>query len=171
MGRDIIERSLRCVRWRGLCVLYGVSSGPVSSISPFELAEAGSIFFTRQAREEQAAGPICVGILLTFLGLTLIGVEECYSLELSRGWLIYMAGFTVFLSGLFLIWKDLLSAPTFQEELAAEPEGVYLGRFDLNGYSLKAYEREADNGGRQFRLISFPAATHEREAAFIRYIC
>ena len=47
VGRVTLERSLRCVRRRGLCVLFGVSSGPVASISPFELAEDGSLFFTR----------------------------------------------------------------------------------------------------------------------------
>lgn len=47
MGQDTIARSLRCVRRRGTCVLFGISSGPVSSVSPFDLAEAGSIFFTR----------------------------------------------------------------------------------------------------------------------------
>jgi NADPH2:quinone reductase len=47
VGRDTIARSLRCLHRRGLCVLFGVSSGSVSSVDPFELAEAGSIFFTR----------------------------------------------------------------------------------------------------------------------------
>jgi NADPH:quinone reductase len=44
VGHDTISRS---VRRRGTCVLFGISSGPVSSVSPFHLAEAGSIFFTR----------------------------------------------------------------------------------------------------------------------------
>ena len=47
VGRVTLERSLRCVRRRGLCALFGVSSGPVTSISPFELAEDSSSFFTR----------------------------------------------------------------------------------------------------------------------------
>jgi NADPH:quinone reductase len=47
VGQTTFARSLRCVRRRGLCVLFGVSSGPVESVSPFELAEDGSLFFTR----------------------------------------------------------------------------------------------------------------------------
>lgn len=47
VGRDTIERSLRCLRRRGTCVNYGGSSGFVESISPLDLAEAGSVFFTR----------------------------------------------------------------------------------------------------------------------------
>jgi hypothetical protein len=35
------------VRRRGLCILFGASSGVVPSIEPIELAEAGSVFFTR----------------------------------------------------------------------------------------------------------------------------
>jgi hypothetical protein len=69
-----------------------------------------------------------------------------------------------------LIWKDPLSTPGFQEEPTQEPKSIYLGKFDLNGYSFRAYERETDKAGRQFRLISFPSLTPEREAAFIRYM-
>jgi len=47
IGRDTIHRSIRCLKKRGLCVLFGASSGVVPSIEPLELAEAGSIFFTR----------------------------------------------------------------------------------------------------------------------------
>jgi hypothetical protein len=124
----------------------------------------------QKAREEQPAWRICVGILLTYLGMALIGFGGWYSLELSMRWFIYLVGSTVFLAGLFLIWKDPLSTPGFQEEPTQEPKSIYLGKFDLNGYSFRAYERETDKAGRQFRLISFRSLTPEREAAFIRYM-
>lgn len=47
VGVDTIHRSLRSLKRRGLCVLFGGSSGSVQAISPLELAEAGSVFFTR----------------------------------------------------------------------------------------------------------------------------
>jgi NADPH2:quinone reductase len=47
VGKDTIRGSMRCLRKRGLCVNYGGASGLVQSIEPLELAEAGSIFFTR----------------------------------------------------------------------------------------------------------------------------
>lgn len=47
VGHDTIHASIRSVRRRGLCVLFGASSGVVPSIEPIELAEAGSVFFTR----------------------------------------------------------------------------------------------------------------------------
>lgn len=47
VGRDTIECSIRCLRRRGTCVLFGASSGVVAAIDPLELAEAGSVFFTR----------------------------------------------------------------------------------------------------------------------------
>ncbi len=47
VGKDTIRRSMRCLRKRGLCVNYGGASGLVQSIEPLELAEAGSIYFTR----------------------------------------------------------------------------------------------------------------------------
>ena len=47
VGIDTVQRSLRSLKRRGLCVLFGGSSGTVEAISPLELAEAGSVFFTR----------------------------------------------------------------------------------------------------------------------------
>lgn len=47
VGKDTIIKSIRSVRRRGLCVLFGASSGVVDAIEPLALAEAGSVFFTR----------------------------------------------------------------------------------------------------------------------------
>ncbi len=47
VGKDTIHRSIRSLRRRGLCVLFGGSSGQVAAVEPLELAEAGSVFFTR----------------------------------------------------------------------------------------------------------------------------
>jgi NADPH2:quinone reductase len=47
VGRDTIAKSIRSLRKRGTCILFGASSGVVESIEPLELAEAGSVFFTR----------------------------------------------------------------------------------------------------------------------------
>lgn len=47
VGRDTIARSIRSLRRKGLCVMFGVASGPVDSVGTLELAEAGSVFFTR----------------------------------------------------------------------------------------------------------------------------
>lgn len=47
VGKDTIHRSIRSLKRRGLCVNYGGASGLVQSVEPLELAEAGSVFFTR----------------------------------------------------------------------------------------------------------------------------
>jgi NADPH2:quinone reductase len=47
VGRDTIHASIRSLRTRGLCVMFGASSGQVDAIAPLELAEAGSVYFTR----------------------------------------------------------------------------------------------------------------------------
>lgn len=47
VGRETVHRSIRSLRRRGLCVMFGASSGQVEGIAPLELAEAGSVFFTR----------------------------------------------------------------------------------------------------------------------------
>lgn len=47
VGKDTIQGSIRCLTRRGTLVLYGQSSGSVGAINPAELADAGSLFFTR----------------------------------------------------------------------------------------------------------------------------
>ena len=47
VGRETISKSIRSLKRRGLCVNYGGASGLVESVQPLELAEAGSVFFTR----------------------------------------------------------------------------------------------------------------------------
>lgn len=47
VGKDTIHTSIRCLKVRGTCVLFGASSGVVDAVTPMELAEAGSVFFTR----------------------------------------------------------------------------------------------------------------------------
>ena len=62
VGKDTISKSIRSLRRRGVCINYGGASGLVESVQPLELAEAGSVFFTRphladyiSTREELAA--------------------------------------------------------------------------------------------------------------------
>jgi NADPH2:quinone reductase len=47
VGPATLDKSIQATRPRGLCVLYGNSSGLVESVAPMDLAAAGSIFFTR----------------------------------------------------------------------------------------------------------------------------
>ncbi len=47
VGKDTIHQSIRSLKKRGLCINYGGASGLVTAVEPLELAEAGSVFFTR----------------------------------------------------------------------------------------------------------------------------
>ena len=47
VGKVTIEQSFQSLKTCGTCVLFGFSSGVVSSISPQDMADAGSIFLTR----------------------------------------------------------------------------------------------------------------------------
>ncbi|MEO7728095.1 MAG: quinone oxidoreductase [Burkholderiales bacterium] len=47
VGKDTIHKSIRSLKKRGMCINYGGASGLVASVEPLELAEAGSVFFTR----------------------------------------------------------------------------------------------------------------------------
>jgi NADPH2:quinone reductase len=54
VGRTTFERSLRCLRPRGYLVLFGQSSGIVSSIAPSVL-QKGSLFLTRPVLSDYTA--------------------------------------------------------------------------------------------------------------------
>ena len=47
VGKKTIEKSFRSLKNKGTCILFGFSSGVVSSINPQVMADAGSIFVTR----------------------------------------------------------------------------------------------------------------------------
>ncbi len=47
VGKDTFERSLDCLRPRGLLVLFGAASGPVAPVNPQTLNAKGSLFLTR----------------------------------------------------------------------------------------------------------------------------
>lgn len=57
VGKDTIHGSIRSLRRRGSCVNYGGASGLVQSVEPLELAEAGSVFFTRPHLADYIATP------------------------------------------------------------------------------------------------------------------
>ena len=47
VGKTTFDKGLRCLAPRGLMVLYGQSSGPVSALDPQVLNQRGSLFLTR----------------------------------------------------------------------------------------------------------------------------
>lgn len=67
VGKDTIEKSIRSLRKRGLCINYGGASGLVESINPLELGEAGSVFFTRPHLADYIATAAEIGARATDL--------------------------------------------------------------------------------------------------------
>jgi len=57
VGQDTIRGSLYSLRRHGLCVLFGQSSGEVSSLDTLDLAEAGSVFLTRPHAQHYVSTP------------------------------------------------------------------------------------------------------------------
>jgi NADPH2:quinone reductase len=55
VGKDTFERSLNCVRPRGLLALFGFSSGPVPPFDPAVLGAKGSLFLTRPGLNQYIA--------------------------------------------------------------------------------------------------------------------
>ncbi len=55
VGQTTFDRSLDCLRPRGMLVLFGQSSGPVAPFNPSILAAKGSLFLTRPTLAHYAA--------------------------------------------------------------------------------------------------------------------
>lgn len=72
VGKETIDRSIHSLKPRGVCVNFGGSSGMVSTIKPLDLAEAGSVFFTRPhlAHYMADAGEIGVRTAALFAAFT-----------------------------------------------------------------------------------------------------
>lgn len=124
-------------------------------------------------RESSASVQLLIGIVLAEAGVALVGCGVWDFLEIGRPLLFYAIGFLFFVVGMFLIWKEPLSAMLVEDEAmpnSATGKCSPLGRIDLNGIYFEAYEEETGHGGKRFRLQSFPPIAPEREAAFIRYL-
>jgi hypothetical protein len=128
----------------------------------------------RRFQQKSSTWQLLIGIVVAEAGVALVGLGEWDALQIWTRVLICVGGFLVCLVGMFLIWKEPLSALIVQDE-AAPAEAMrkckLLGRIDLNGYYFEAYEEEEDDHvGKRFRLRSFPPIGPEREAGFIRYM-
>jgi hypothetical protein len=121
----------------------------------------------RQLEDFHATWEVCAGTCLSVVGIVLIGVGGAALLDDRIRPVMYVAGFIAFLGGAFLIWRDLVASEAYS---LPRPKGKFLGEFRLNGYFFKAYEREGENGSKQFRLLSTPKMDPDQEAACIRYL-
>jgi len=55
VGKDTFDRSLNCLRPRGVLALFGFSSGPVAPFDPAVLGAKGSLFLTRPGLNQYIA--------------------------------------------------------------------------------------------------------------------
>jgi hypothetical protein len=104
---------------------------------------------------------LIVGVVMAELGILLIALGGCDASNFETRMPLYICGSITCSIGLLAVaWT----------EPAPISSGGYLGKFQLNGYLLEAYEQEADKGVIEFRLISSPSVNPAHEAAFIRYM-
>ena len=90
VGRHTFEKSLDCLARRGMMVLYGNASGPVTECNPATLASRGSLFLTRptlfdylatRKELEWRSGEVLAWIVAGELQLRL---EHCYPLAAAQ---------------------------------------------------------------------------------------
>jgi hypothetical protein len=127
-------------------------------------------------KNQNAAWPwqLLPGVFFIYFGLVLVGCGQWNLLPIGTPVFFYAGGVLVCLFGMFLIWKEPIKALIIEDEKASDQmtsEGkTFFGRIKLNGYCFEAYEEETADGGKRFRLLSFPLTDPERKAGFIRYL-
>ena len=57
VGTDTLLNSLKCLQFRGTCVLYGISSGRPDCFDTTELSKAGSVYLTRPSAHQHHPTP------------------------------------------------------------------------------------------------------------------
>jgi hypothetical protein len=124
----------------------------------------------KEANTKDSARYLFMGVVTADLGILLIGLGGWNALNFETRMLNYVGGSILFLSGLVLICIDATRIKVAWNRPALTSEGTYLGKFELNGHLFEAYERRANNGAREFRLLSSPSVNPAQEAAFIRYL-
>ena len=124
----------------------------------------------KEANSKDSAKCLFIGVMIADVGLLLIGLGGWNALYFQTHILNYVGGSILFLSGLILIWIDAIGITAAQNGSALRSKGTYLGKFELNGYLFKAYERGTNKGASEFRLVSSPSLSPAQEAAFIRYL-
>jgi hypothetical protein len=125
--------------------------------------------------EQPATCEFLVGSFLAEAGIGLLAFGKSDPMESGARIPYYATGFLFLAIGMFLVWKEPLRALMIGDETS--PDGSasklklkLLGRIDLNGHYLEAYEEEDDQRGKRFRLRSFPPIGPESEAGLIRYL-
>lgn len=124
----------------------------------------------QEAKKRDSVWRLLAGVALAEMGMLLIAFGGWYALKAEARIIIYVGGGLLFLSGLLAIRIDAMEWPAVSQTSLLQAQGKYLGNFRLNGYSLRAYERQTTGGGKEFHLVSFPSMGHLREAAFVRYL-
>ena len=90
VGKDTLSRSIRSLKRRGTCILFGGSSGMVDCVDPLELAEAGSVYFTRPHLADYLADREEIGMRAGDLfraaagGKLVVSIDREYPLEEAR---------------------------------------------------------------------------------------
>src|SRR6478672_2169840 len=106
-------------------------------------------------REKSSTVQFFTGIVLAGAGVALVGCGAWDLLQVESPMFWYAMGFLLFAVGIFVNWKEPLSALVVEDEpmmVSATGKCTFLGRIDLNGIYFEAYEEQTDKGGKRFRL-------------------
>jgi hypothetical protein len=110
------------------------------------------------------------GLIVAIVGIALIAIAGWQPMGLWVDSATYVAGFAAFFGGMAWIWRDLRDSAALPVGDRLQSEGHHLGTLRLNSHLFEAYERQVGNGSKEFRLVSTPMVSAEREAACIRYL-
>jgi hypothetical protein len=117
----------------------------------------------QKTRESNGSGALYLGTLLLIVNDSVVVWSEYETYHLGT-WIVLCAG------GFVFWFIGFASTRHVKSELAGRSGELCLKEFYLNGYFFQPVEQETSNGRKQFRLLSTPQVSPEREAAFIRHL-
>ncbi len=126
-------------------------------------------------RQGTSTWRLLTGVVIAEAGILIVGFGELSAIEWWMRPLSYFGGFLVLVGTMCLCWKDRFLAMTGNGEAGPGQRRAmaverFLGKINLNGRFLEAYEEEVGSGSKQFRLRASPPIGAKEEAAYIRYL-
>lgn len=124
----------------------------------------------RKTRAGNEIWPLHLGMLLLMVIVAVVVWSEYRSYHLATWIILCTGGFVFWFIGFASTRQGASAGPPEKSELVESSTEPYLREFYLNGNLFQPYEQETSSGRKQFRLLSTPQMSPDREAAVIRYL-
>jgi hypothetical protein len=124
----------------------------------------------QKTRESNGIWALYLGTLLLVVIIAAVVWSEYKMYRLGIWIVLGTSGFVFWFIGFASTRHYGPTSPLGDSKSGGSSSEFGLREFYLNGYFFQPVEQETSGGRKQFRLLSTPPVSPEREAAFIRYL-